>query len=140
MKVRVWMWVAPLLLAALGARAAAGGADVPRGPVIDMHVHAWPLEVPPGLPACPGSQEVSMPVLDPREPFDLSAFVRCRHPLLAPADDTALRQATIAELRRHGVRRAMLDGTPERVAQWRLDAPGLFIPAVAFGKARELPL
>ncbi|UWX03782.1 amidohydrolase family protein [Pseudoxanthomonas sp. NC8] len=76
-------------------------------------------------------------MLDPRDPFDGSAFPACEKPLLASSSDQALQAESIAELRRHNVRRAVLDGTPERVAQWRRAAPGLFLPAVAFGKATE---
>ncbi|GAB3515291.1 amidohydrolase family protein [Pseudoxanthomonas daejeonensis] len=129
--------VAAMLVAAAPLVHAAGNDGTP-GPVIDMHVHAWPLEAPPGAPVCPGSQGVTMPVADPRAPFDFSAFPGCEKPLLAPSGDQALQDQSIAELRRHNVRRAVLDGTPERVAQWRQAAPGLFLPAVAFGKKKEL--
>ena len=49
---RRWSATAALLFA-LPFAAAEGS-----GPVIDMHVHAYPLDVPPGAPACPGEQPV----------------------------------------------------------------------------------
>ena len=51
-----------LFLAVVAQPALAAG---PGQPVIDMHVHAWPLELPPGTPACPGDQGVTLPPLDP---------------------------------------------------------------------------
>jgi len=128
------------LLAGADLHVHAAAIDARPDPVIDMHVHAWPLEAPPGAPACPGSQGVTMPVVDPRDPFDFSAFPGCEQPLLAPSSDLELQDQSIAQLRRHNVRRAVLDGTPERVAQWRQAAPGLFLPAVAFGRNKELSI
>ena len=126
-----------LFLAVVAQPALAAG---PGQPVIDMHVHAWPLELPPGTPACPGDQGVTLPPLDPAKGFDMSQMGQCERPLLAPADDEALRRETIAELRRHNVRRAVADGTVAHVAAWREAAPGLFLPAVAFGKRTELSI
>ena len=126
--------VLPLLLGAVAGSALASG---PGEPVIDMHVHAWPLELPPGTPACPGDQGLTLPPMDPAKGFDLSLLGQCERPLLAPADDAALREQTIAELRRHNVRRAVADGTVADVAAWREAAPGLFLPGVAFGKRTE---
>ncbi len=54
--------LASLLLAFLAAPAPAAE----RGPVIDMHLHAYALELPPGTPACPGDQGILVPTLDPR--------------------------------------------------------------------------
>lgn len=101
-------------------------------PVIDMHVHAYALEVPPGTRLCPGDQGIGMPTVDPREAFDLAALGECDAPLRAPASDDALRDETIAALRRHGVRLAMTEGDPARVAQWRRRAPDLILPGVGF--------
>ncbi|MCJ0826562.1 amidohydrolase family protein [Luteimonas sp. 50] len=128
-----------LLVAAAVATPAAFGAEAPHGgPVIDMHVHAFTMaEVPPGAPACPGDQAVVMPTVDPAQDLDFSAMGACARPLLAPPDDAGLRDGTITALRRHDVRRAMLEGPVERVAEWREAAPGLFLPGVAFGARKE---
>lgn len=107
------------------------------GPVIDMHLHAFPMdELPPGTPACPGDQRVRVPTIDPAEEIDFASFVTCERPIFAAADDAALRDDTIAALRRHDVRRAVTEGPMELVAEWRKAAPGVLIPGVAFG-ARE---
>jgi predicted TIM-barrel fold metal-dependent hydrolase len=111
------------------------------GPVIDMHVHAYTLDVPPGAPACPGDQPVPVPPVDPREEFDFSSFGACARPMLAPKDDDGLMRGTIAALREHDVRLAMTEGTPERVAKWRALAPDLVLPGVGFGlRDGDLPI
>ena len=131
-----------LLLLALAVASPAIAADVPHGgPVIDMHLHAFAMdEVPPGMPLCGGDQGVPMPTIDPREEIDFAAMGACEHPLVAPMDDDGLRDGTIAALRQHNVRRGMLQGSVERVAEWRQAAPVLFIPGVAFGVREDKPL
>jgi predicted TIM-barrel fold metal-dependent hydrolase len=49
--------------------------------------------------------------------------------LLSARSSSELRDGTIAELRRHNVRRAVLAGRPELVRDWIAAAPGLFVPA-----------
>jgi len=115
-------------------------ADVPHGgPVIDMHLHAFAMdELPPGAPSCPGDQHLLVPTIDPGAELDFASFVTCAAPIFAAKDDVDLRDRSIAELRRHDVRRAVTDGTVERVADWRKAAGGeRILPAVAFGKAKE---
>jgi len=129
------------LLLALVLVAAAAVASAGSGPVIDMHVHAYALDVPPGAPTCPGDRAPPMPTVDPREELDLSALGDCEDPILAARDDEDLRDRTIAELRRHDVRLAMTEGSPQRVAQWRALAPDLILPGVGFAKPRgDLPI
>lgn len=54
-----------LLLAALPAWTAS--AAPAAEPIIDMHLHAFPMdELPPGTPACPGDQRVLVPTIDPK--------------------------------------------------------------------------
>jgi predicted TIM-barrel fold metal-dependent hydrolase len=53
----------------------------------------------------------------------------CTRPILSPTTGRALRDGTIAELRRYNVRRAVLAGNAELVAEWSAFAPGLFVPA-----------
>jgi predicted TIM-barrel fold metal-dependent hydrolase len=129
----------PALMSALLPLLAAGAEPVHGGPVIDMHLHALPMEeLPPGAPACPGDQRVLIPTIDPHAPLDFASFVACDRPLLAAKDDADLRDRTIAALRRHDVRRAVTDGGVDRVADWRKVAGGeRIVPAVAFGKAQE---
>lgn len=130
----------PLLLLLLATPLAAVGAEpVHGGPVIDMHLHAFPMdELPPGAPTCPGHQQVLIPTIDPREELDFSKFVACDSPIFAAAGDADLRDRSIAALRSHDVRRAMTEGPVELVADWRKTAGGeLILPGVAFGKARD---
>ena len=108
------------------------------GPVIDMHLHAFSAdELPPGTPACPGDQEVRIPTIDPGEAVDFASFTTCERPIFAPTSDDALRNGSIAELRRHDVRRAITEGSVERVADWRSKAPDVILPGVAFGARSE---
>jgi uncharacterized protein len=126
-----------LLLAALPAWAASA-APAPE-PVIDMHLHAFQMEeLPPGTPACPGDQLVQVPTIDPKDDLDFSKFVTCDRPIFAPANDAALRDGTLAALRKHNVRRAMTEGPVELVADWREAAGGeLILPGVAFGTRQD---
>lgn len=122
--------------------AAPGAEPLRRGPVIDMHLHALPMdELPPGAPSCPGDQRVLIPTIDPRAELDFSSFVTCDKPIIAAKDDADLRDRSIAGLHRHDVRRAVTDGSAERVAAWRKAAGGeLILPGVAFGKITEKPV
>jgi predicted TIM-barrel fold metal-dependent hydrolase len=126
---------APLALALLVLPCAAP-VRAAGGPVIDMHVHAYPLDVPPGAPSCPGDQPVPVPTVDPREALDFSQVGNCKRPLRAAKDDDDLRDGTIAELRRHDVRLAMTEGSPERVAEWKARAPDLILSGVGFAKPK----
>lgn len=121
------------------ARPAAAAPPSP-GPVIDMHLHAFRLDLPPGTPACPGDQHAQAVTIDPREEFDPATLATCERPLLAAASDDELRQRSIGELRRHNVRRAVTEGAVADVARWREEAPDLIIPGVAFGKREDLPI
>jgi predicted TIM-barrel fold metal-dependent hydrolase len=130
-----------MLLLLLGSAPSVQALEYPHGgPVIDMHIHAFSLDVPPGAPACPGDEGVSNPPIDPREEFDFSKFAACAEPMRAPANDAALRDETISALRKHGVRRAMTEGAPEVVADWRRAAPDLILPGVGFGKRKDLSI
>lgn len=129
---------APLLLLLLYVQAGPP-ARAQAAPVIDMHLHAYPLELPPGTPACPGDQVVHLPTLDPREAFEPDLLGACARPMRAPASDDALMRGSLAALRRHGIRRAIADGSPDRVAAWRAAAPpGVeLVPAVPFAARRD---
>jgi len=102
--------------------------DSAQQPVIDMHVHAGRVRWAEPVAVCPGDQRITYPALDPKSQ-SASLQPRCARPILSPATNAALKNDTIAELRRHNVRRAVLAGTPELVGDWQAAAPGLFIPA-----------
>ena len=119
----------------------AAGKPAAGKPVIDMHLHALPMEeIPPGAPSCPGDQHVLVPTIDPADELDFASFTTCERPMFAAASDDDLREKTIAALDRHDVRRAITEGPVELVAAWRKAAPGVIVPGVAFGKAREKPI
>ncbi len=129
-----------LLALLLAAPLAALAVDPPHGgPVIDMHLHAFPMdELPPGVPACPGDQRVLAPTIDPKAELDFASFVTCDKPIFAAKDDADLRDRTLAELRHHHVRRAMTEGPVALVADWRKAAGDTaIIPGVAFGARKE---
>jgi uncharacterized protein len=113
----------------------ASQAVAAAGPVIDMHLHAYSLEVPPGTRLCPGDQGMGMPTVDPRDELDLAQLGACARPMLAAQGDDDLRDSSIAALRRHDVRLAMTESSPERVAEWQSKAPDLILPGVGFAKS-----
>lgn len=129
-------------VAVWGSGATLASQSLVRRPIIDMHLHAWPLELPPGTPACPGSQPLLVPTLDPRAAFDPTVAGACDRPLRAPASDEALMRESLARLASHNVRRVVADGTVDRVATWQANAPKSVrvLPAVAFAKRDDLPL
>lgn len=129
-----------LMLLLASPLASLGGEPGNRGPVIDMHLHAFRMDdVPPGVPACPGDRPgVLVPTLDPREAFDPSVLFSCNGtPIFAATSDADLRDKSIAELRRHDVRRAVTEGPVDVVADWRKAAPGVILPGVAFGTRQD---
>lgn len=138
-QVPAWLLASALLCAPTAVPA----TDAPHGgPLIDMHLHAFPLELPPGTAACPGDQVALMPTVDPRDDFDPALLGACERPMHAPETDEALMRASLAELERHGVRRAVTDGSVERVAAWRTAAPASvrILPAVGFAKRQDKPV
>jgi predicted TIM-barrel fold metal-dependent hydrolase len=93
-----------------------------------MHLHV--SRVPPApVPICPGNQPLEYPALDPRSREMPQAS--CAAPLLSAPNPKALRDGTVAAMRRHNVRRAVLAGNPRLVAEWRRLAPDLFLAAAA---------
>lgn len=114
---------------ALLASPATGKPATSLLPVIDMHVHAGRLDLRAPLPVCPGNQLVTYPALDPQDPLPAAPLMQCAHPILSPTTTADLKKRTVAELRRHNVRRAVLAGKPELVRDWAQTAPGLFVSA-----------
>lgn len=134
--------------------AAAGGfalvAGVPAnasppyaGPVIDVHLHASPADLngPPPVGVCVGvSANIA---LKPGQPFEqrfmeLLKKPSCADPIWGAATDDAVRDETIAALRRNRAT-AVLSGAPERMAEWQSAAPGLFVPARSLNVTADAP-
>ena len=105
------------------------GSTHARPPIIDMHLHAMitPRERP--VSACPGNQPISYLAVDPVKAPANAETITCPAPILSVTNADDLRARTIAELRRAGVARAVLIGSPDELARWNRDAPGLFVPA-----------
>jgi uncharacterized protein len=131
---RIWL-VAALLVCSGVAQAA-----VPE-PVIDMHLHAMPADGmgPPHQGMC--TPLAGMPAWDPKDDYP-SVFLKmfkepqCADPVWSPETDDAVRDRTIAVMKRLNVT-GVLSGSPERVAEWRAKAPGLFMPGYGLRFSRR---
>lgn len=99
-------------------------------PVIDMHLHASRIRSQVPVPICPGNQLFTYPAVDPKDPPTNLPPSNCDRPILSPKSTADLRDGTIAEMRRHNVRRAVLAGTDQLVGDWMAAAPGLFWPGL----------
>ena len=102
-----------------------------RGPVIDMHVHAMRRTLPAPISACTGDQAMRYPALDPAQPVTDELLETCAHPILSATNPAELRDRTLAELRAHNVRRAVVMAGLDALPSWVARAPGLVIPASA---------
>jgi hypothetical protein len=124
------MTIRPLLAAGALAFPALLGAQ-PRGPILDMHMHAREAAHygATGLPLCAPVDR--MPRWDQRKPLqeDDTGPPLCATPLVSPATDSALLRQTLAAMARHDVV-GVLGGRPALVAEWMRAAPGRFIPAL----------
>ncbi len=107
-------------------------AQSPGKPIIDMHLHAFPVEFAAGAPGCPGDQGVLVLPLDPREEFDFSILGACDDPFFASENDEALLQETLATMEQHNVRQAVTSGALKEITAWRAAAPDKIIPALNF--------
>ena len=125
-------WPAFAVLALWMASVPALGVTASRSlPVIDMHLHASRIRSEVPVPICPGNQLFTYPAVDPKDPPTSLPPSDCDRPILSPKSTADLRDGTIAEMRRHNVRRAVLAGTDPLVRDWMAAAPGLFLPALA---------
>lgn len=128
--------MAALACAAAGAAAAAAAA-APRPPIIDMHLHALHADDqgPPPVSVCAPYDR--MPVRDarmgPQESFAaiFKTAPPCAHPVVSAPTDDALRERSLAELRRLNIT-AVTSGSAELVERWRREEPKRIIPALAF--------
>ena len=118
-------------LALFVAATAASGKPLPP-PVIDMHLHAYPVGDAAGAAACPGSCRSYYAPIDPRAPFQPGRLSACANPFHAPTSDDALMRDSIAMLRKYNVRHAVTSGLLPDVAKWQAAAPERIIPAIAF--------
>lgn len=112
-----------------------------KGPIIDMHVHAFPADGngPPPLAACAGF--ASDLRYDPATPWREALIRRskdtqCEDPIWSAMTDDAVREETIAALKRVNAI-GVLSGTPEKVRLWQEAAPDMFIAGRGFSIGRD---
>lgn len=103
-------------------------------PVIDMHIHADTLEDFGGgdLSICLGEGKMILPPIDPIRPFTLPDLAKCEKTLRSSSSNDALKKETIAELKKHNVRRAVALGDLATVSDWTAADPQRLIPSLNF--------
>lgn len=129
------------LVAALNL-ASVSNAQTPEyeGPVIDMHIHAYPADGngPPGTPLCPNIAEFRYDGSVPWPQHLMTNILGrpCDQAIKGSLTDEALRDETIAEMRARNVR-GLLGGPADRVNDWVAAAPDLFWPARHLNLSRD---
>src|SRR6056297_2185964 len=101
-----------------------------RGPIIDMHLHAFPADSngPPGQSVCPGvaaDLRFDPGTSWPQKFTDRMFEGDCEAPILGAMTDEQVRDQTIEALRRHNAR-GVLSGPSEKREEWMAAAPDLF--------------
>ena len=112
-----------------------------EGPIIDVHVHAFPAD---GNGPAPNAICPAMAAnlkYDPSTPWPavmgrMMANPGCDNPIRGPATDEEVRDQTIAYMKKHKVT-GVLSGTTEDVREWQAVAPGLFIPGLGLNIRRD---
>jgi predicted TIM-barrel fold metal-dependent hydrolase len=119
----------------------ANASEPYTGPIIDMHLHAYPADGNGPAPnaVCPGL--AANLKYDPKEPWPvvlgrLMQAPPCDNPILGPATDEDVRDQTITYMKKYNVR-GVLSGTTDKVKQWQAAAPGLFIPGLGLDIRRD---
>ena len=118
--------------------AAARDQALASAAIIDMHLHALHADDqgPPPVRVC--APYAAMPVRDPRlgPEASFAAIFKtdppCAHPLVSAPTDDAVRERSLAELKRLDVV-AVTSGPPELVERWRREAPGRILPGIMLG-------
>ena len=125
------MWMGAALL--LWGGTASPEVAAPRGPIIDVHLHAHTLAMygtpPPSV--CTNDQEITYPDVDPSTAITFGRLRACASPLAAPATDEQLLRAILERLERYDMR-AVVTGRLDEVTKWRAAAPERVIPAIPF--------
>lgn len=124
----------PLLTVATVATAL---AQATPPPVLDMHLHALRANEQ-GPTICAPMER--LPAWDPGGLPFRQVFMQdyCARPLVSPTTDEAVRQGTLEVMERLNIY-GVLSGPAERVAAWRREAPGRFIPGLAFQATPDAP-
>lgn len=112
-----------------------------EGPIIDMHLHAYPADGngAPGVGVCVGvaaNLQYDPAQAWPEKLMQLSMEPPCKDPIWGAKTDDEVRDQTIAAMRKHNVK-GVLSGTPEEVASWQAQAPDLFIAGRSLNIKRD---
>jgi len=120
-----------VLLAVLFSATATSMAQV-RPPIIDMHLHAFPLSDFGGTPPeiCT-SRDVTWNGIDPREPIQFEKLGTCASRAKAPATDAEVLAETLAVLRRYNIW-AVTSGELADVRKWHAADPNRILPSLNF--------
>ena len=123
--------------AALVGNAGPAGAAAAPQPVIDMHFHALHADSqgpPPALFCQPSPTNVTWDAGLTTNAAARAAFKKanCAAPIWSPATDEALRDASMAELRKYNIT-AIASGSPAVVQAWESVESARIIPAVTMG-------
>ena len=119
-----------------GCQAPISEPTIYTGPIIDMHLHAYPADGngPPGQMVCPGvAADLRFdPGASWPQKFTERMFAgTCENPILGAMTDEEVRDQTIDAMRRYNVR-GVLSGSPEKLDDWMAAAPDLFFPGPNF--------
>jgi len=87
-------------------------------PIIDMHLHAFPVESYNPLPIKTCAYPTFLPAFDPgtKTRFEL---LSCDEPLLSATSDAELIERTLEEMERHNIIAGVLSGPLESVRKWK---------------------
>ncbi len=100
-------------------------------PIIDMHLHAFPVEDYTPLPVetCPDPTDY-LPAFDLHEKtrFELTS---CAEPLLSATSDSELMERTLEELERYNIIAAVTSGPLESVRRWKQAGQERIIPGIS---------
>lgn len=121
----------PLVLAfAITALAEAQREARYDGPIIDMHLHAYPAMSETSVPIC-SADHIWLP-RDPQNPYTIENFANCDAPLQSATTDEELMQRSLELMERFNVI-GVASGEIERVQAWEAAAPSRIIPALESG-------
>lgn len=102
-----------------------------KGPIIDMHLHAYPADGNGPAPnaVCPGVAANLQ--YDPKTPWpakmgELMTDPPCENPIQGPATDEEVRDQTIAIMKKYKMK-GVLSGPAGRIVDWQEAAPDFFI-------------
>ena len=123
-----------LATVAIGQRHGGTAQGSKRLPIIDMHIHADTMEDFGGgeLSICLGEGSPIYAPIDPRTKFELKDLIRCQQTVKSSSSDTALKNETIAELKRLNIKRAVAMGDLATVTDWVSADAARLIPSLNF--------